>query len=145
MFAGSGSAPNFKKIGVSRNELFAILKSVNFYKQSSSQCNEHLVSYIKDKLSIDKLSKISENRLKEVVKVFVSKLLTKWKQSHHIEARFMKKKYLLDSRSGKLPKFTIYCLYANDIDTGTTEKVIQSKMQEIAAEGNQAYCFGIVF
>lgn len=90
LFAGTGNAPNLTKISVSRKELFTVLKGVNFYKQSSSQCNEHLVSYIKDKSNIDKLSKISEKRLKEVVKVFVSKLLTKWKQSHQVEERFMK-------------------------------------------------------
>lgn len=57
--------------------LILVLKSKNFYKQSSFQCVERLTSYILNKFNEYKLSKDDVNKIKCILKVFVSKLLQK--------------------------------------------------------------------
>ncbi|KAI4465067.1 aspartyl/lysyl-trna synthetase [Holotrichia oblita] len=71
-------------------DLVLVLKSENFYKQSSSQCVERLTSYTMNKFSEYKLSKDCVTKIKCVLKVFVSKLLEKWKKSNWTMDRFMK-------------------------------------------------------
>lgn len=94
LFTGSRSELVSSKISVARKELFFVLKNAKFYRQCSYKCNERLMDYIKEKFCEHELSKDSENKLKVLTRVFVSKLLTKWKQSKQIEERFMKNHFL---------------------------------------------------
>ncbi|CAH2102664.1 unnamed protein product [Euphydryas editha] len=87
---GSRSAQSFSELTVKKMDLVMVLKRENFYKQSSSQCIERLTTYILDNFSEYKQSKESKSKIKSVLKVFVSKLLQKWKKSNWKMERFMK-------------------------------------------------------
>lgn len=63
-------------------DLILVLQNENFYKLSSSKCVERLTSYILDNHSVYKQSKDSALQIKCVLKVFVSKLLKRWKESN---------------------------------------------------------------
>lgn len=65
-----------------------VLKDKQFYKFSTLQCNEQLVRYLIQKLSINESSKHLLKQIKSVIKVFVTKLLSKWRDCNYTFIRF---------------------------------------------------------
>lgn len=76
---------------LTRQTLFLFLKSKGFFKVSLFECNRQLFSYIMGKLKIKNCPLKFEKSVKNALKVFVTKLVSKWKESHYIQEKFIKK------------------------------------------------------
>lgn len=72
-----------------------MLKNEQFCKYSSLKCNEKLLQYILNRFGINEISKDTKKQIKLAVKVYVTKLLTKWRDC----------KYMYDSFNNKHMKW----------------------------------------
>lgn len=91
-------------VKITRKELFLVLKKERFFKLSLLECNKRLVSYILEKFYIDNFSSPLEKSVKSSIKVFVTKFVTKWKESRYIQENFLKKNSQWLEGAIKLPK-----------------------------------------
>ncbi|KAJ8938612.1 hypothetical protein NQ314_011421 [Rhamnusium bicolor] len=80
-----------KEMKIKRRELFMVLRNEQFYKLSSLNCNEQLLRYILNKFDVSELSEHCTKQIKLVVKVFVTKLLTKWRSYNYMYECFNNK------------------------------------------------------
>lgn len=76
---------------VTKFELFSILKEDKFFKFCQKKCKERLKSHIFEKFNISECPKDDEERLNTTLKLFLSKLISKWKSSKQIYNKFVKK------------------------------------------------------
>ncbi|KAJ8951178.1 hypothetical protein NQ314_007718 [Rhamnusium bicolor] len=82
--SGSRGGSALKEMKIKRRELFMVLRNKQFYKLSSLNCNEQLLRYILNKFDVSEFSEHCTKQIKLVVKVFVTKLLTKWRSCNYI-------------------------------------------------------------
>lgn len=87
-----------------RKELFDVLKNQQFYNLSSSKCNEQLLQYIFGKIGVSELSEDLIKQIEQEVKVFVSKMFTKWRECNYMYERFNKKHINWLDKNLKLPE-----------------------------------------
>ena len=88
-FPGSQSNQLAQSVQITKRELFDVLKSEQFFKFSLPQCNERLFRYILEKLRVKNCSRLQEKNIKNSIKVFITKLVSKWKTNHYIYAQFI--------------------------------------------------------
>lgn len=81
-----------------------VLRNEQFYKLSSLKCNEQLLKYILNKFDVSELSEHCTKQIKLVVKVFVTKLLTKWRSCNYMYERFNNKHMKWLDEDLKLPQ-----------------------------------------
>lgn len=105
-FPGSQSDKLIQAVQISKKELFDVLKSEKFFKFSLPQCKERLFLYILEKLRGKICSPLQEKTIKSSIKVFLTKLISKWKTSHHIYAQFITKNAEWLGKEFKLPELS---------------------------------------
>ena len=74
---------------IKRIELFKVLQNEKLYKLSSFKCNERLIRFVLDKFGLTEPSEYLLGQIKAVIKVFVTKLLLKWRDCNYMYERFI--------------------------------------------------------
>ena len=91
---------------ITRKELFLIIKSESLFKTSISKCNERLFDYVINKFNIRDCSSTTEQELKTRIKVFITKLRSKWQKCHNMQDRFFNKQAKWLGEEFQVPQFS---------------------------------------
>lgn len=76
------------------------------FKSSIPKCNERLFDYIINKYNIENCPSTTEKELKTKIKVFITKLRSKWGECHNMQERFFNKHAKWLSEEFQVPQFS---------------------------------------
>lgn len=94
------------RLFVSRKEIFAVLKRKKFGNLSQTKCITIVYKYILNKFCVSVLCDEYEKSLKTIIKLIVSKMMSKWKTRHRNNARFIQRNCDWLNTEIRLPSLT---------------------------------------